>query len=184
MIIAAVGTSLTSQAAWLHALERELARCCGHVVVLDFGRSAATCEWGVSTIHAVIDSKPNIVLIEFSINDAVLYKGVSLHRSRRNTVYMVKTIQDARPQTAIFLMTMNPVFGPRRWIRPRLDRYYCLYESLAKELRIGLIDNRSKWQALSRSELRPGIPDGAHPVPELATKILVPNISQAISLAG
>lgn len=55
-----------------------------------------------------------------------------------------------------------------------------MYETLADELNVGYIDNRQKWKALSKKELKAGIPDGEHPLPHLAAKILVPNVAQAI----
>ena len=57
---------------------------------------------------------PDVVLIEFSINDAVWLKGVSLQRSRENATKIVHAIKEARPNTRLFLMTINPTFGPRK----------------------------------------------------------------------
>ena len=181
MIVAALGTSLTSRAGWIQPLEEELTRCLGHQVsVLDFGSSGMTSEWGVAAVGAVIRSQPDVVLIEFSANDAAWFKGFSLHRSRQNTTKIVRAIKEARPKAKIFLMTMNPTFGPRGWIRMSIEVYYDLYKLLANELDVGFIDNRQKWKALTKDELRAGIPDGLHPLPELATRILVPTIARAI----
>jgi acyl-CoA thioesterase I len=185
MIVAAFGTSLTDRAAWLQPLQDELTRRLNRqVTVLDFGRSGATSEWGVATVAQVIYSDPDVVLVEFASNDAAWFKGVSLHRSRQNITEIVRAIKEARPMTKIFLMTMNSAFGLRGWIRPSLDAYGDLYKSIADELGIGFIDNRPKWRALTKDELRAGIPDGAHPVPELASRILVPNITRAITGAA
>jgi acyl-CoA thioesterase-1 len=166
MIVAAFGTSLTYRAGWLRPLEEKLARCLAHPVrVLDFGRAGATSEWGISAVGEVIRSQPDVVLIEFSANDAAWFKGVSLDRSRENTTKIVRAIKEARPSARIFLMTMNPAFGPRGWIRLSLDTYYDLYKSLADDLNVGFIDNRQMWKTLTSEELRTGIPDGGHPYP-------------------
>lgn len=181
MIVAALGTSLTYRAGWLQPLEEKLTRCLGHPVkVLDFGRSGVTSEWGVAAVGEVIRSQPDVVLIEFSGNDAAWFKGFSLDRSRENITKIVRTIKEARPSAKIFLMTMNPAFGPRGWIRPSLDAYYDLYRSLADELSVGFIDNRQKWRTLTKDELRAGIPDGGHPLPALASRIIVPTVARAI----
>jgi acyl-CoA thioesterase I len=181
MIVAAFGTSLTNRAGWLQPLEEELTRCLGRqVTVVDFGRSGATSEWGVTAVGAVIRSQPDVVLVEFSANDAAWFKGLSLRRSRENTTKIVRAIRDARPTTKIFLMTMNPIFGPRGWIRPNIDAYYDMYKLLADGLGVGYIDNRNAWNGLANEELRAGIPDGAHPLPDLAARILVPTLARAI----
>jgi acyl-CoA thioesterase-1 len=181
MIVAAFGTSLTHQAGWLQPLEKKLTRCLGRqVTVLDFGRSGASSEWGVTAVGAVIRSRPDVVLVEFSANDAAWFKGFSLRRSQENTTQIVRAIKEALPTAKIFLMTMNPVFGPRGWIRPNIDAYYDMYKLLADELGVGYIDNRKSWNGLTNEELRAGIPDGAHPLPDLAARILVPTLARAI----
>ena len=181
MIVAAFGTSLTNRAGWLKPLEVQLTRCFGSpVTVLDFGRSGATSEWGVAAVGEVIRSQPDVVLIEFSANDAVWFKGLSLQRSRENTTKIVRAIRGARPQAKIFLMAMSPSFGPRGWIRRGIDAYYDMYKFVADELGVEYIDHRQSWKNLTKDELREGIPDGAHPLPELAARILVPAIARAI----
>ena len=138
-MVAAFGTSLTNHAGWLQPLQVQLTRCFGHPVrVLDFGRSGATSEWGVATVGDVIRSQPDVVLIEFSTNDAAWFKGLSLPLSRENTIQIVTAIRRARPQAKIFLMAMSPSFGPRGWIRPHVDAYYDMYKLVADELGVSL----------------------------------------------
>lgn len=181
LVVAAFGTSLTNRAGWLRPLEKELTRCLGRqVAVQDFGHSGATSEWGIAAVGAVTRSVPDFVLIEFSVNDAAWFKGVSVRRSRENTRKIIQAIKEARPNAKIFLMTMNPAFGPRGWIRMHINAYYDLYKRLADEMDVGFIDNRLEWQALKIDELNKGIPDGLHPLPELASRILVPTIARAI----
>jgi acyl-CoA thioesterase-1 len=181
VIVAAFGTSLTHNSGWLTPLEEKLTRCLGRrVAVLDFGKDGGTSDWALKSVRQVTEAHPDVVLIEFSANDAAWFKGFSLRRSRENTGKIVQRILAALPETKIFLMTMSPALGPRRWIRLNLDAYYSLYESLASELGIGYIDNRPAWRALPENELRAGIPDGAHPLPELVSRLLVPTISKAI----
>ena len=182
MIVVALGTSLTHRGGWLKPLEESLAGCLGVPVnVLDFGRSGETSAWGLTVVSEVIDAHPDVVLIEFSVNDAAWFKGFSLERSRENTTRIVKAILKAKPDTKIFLMTMSPSFGLHGWIRWNVDAYFDLYEPLARELGVGYIDNRPNWKQLTKDELRRGIPDGAHPSGDLAARLLVPTISRAIA---
>jgi acyl-CoA thioesterase-1 len=181
IIVAAFGTSLTDHAGWLRPLQIQLTQCLGQPVrVLDFGRAGATSAWGGATVGEVIRSQPDFVLIEFSTNDAAWFKGMSLQLSRENTIKIVTAIREERPQAKIFLMAMSPSFGPRGWIRPRVDAYYDIYKSVADELGVAYIDHRQSWKKLSNDEIRAGIPDGSHPLPELASRILVPTIARAI----
>jgi acyl-CoA thioesterase I len=181
MIVAAFGTSLTNGAGWLQPLQVQLAHCLGRqVTVLDFGRSGATSEWGVATVGEVIRSQPDVVLIEFSANDAAWFKGLSLPRSRENTTKIIQAIRRARPQAKIFLMAMSPSFGPRGWIRHGIEAYNDMYKLVADEFGVAFIDHRQSWRSLTKDEVRAGLPDGAHPLPELASRILVPTIARAI----
>lgn len=181
MRVAALGTSLTHSGGWLTPLERHLARCLQRSInLLDFGRDGATSEWGVAILDEVILAQPDIVLIEFAVNDAALFKGMSLKQSRGNVRNIVRTLRAAQPHVKIFLMTMNPSSGLRGSIRPRLNAYYDDYKLLADELGTGYIDNFSAWNTLTKQELRERIPDGLHPIPESACRILVPAIAGAI----
>ena len=180
-VIAAFGTSLTHSGGWIEPLQEQLTRCFGQPVrVLDFGRDGKTSEWALTSVGQIIEAHPDVVLIEFSVNDAAWFKGFSLRRSRENTTAIIQAIRRALPEARIFLMTISPAIGPRRWIRLNLDAYYSLYQSLATELGIGFIDNRPAWKLLTAKELRQGIPDGAHPLPELASRLIVPTITRAI----
>src|SRR4051794_35875878 len=94
MKVAALGTSLTHGGGWLKRLEHELNGCLKQSVdVLDFGRDGATSDWGVAILDKVIHAQPDVVLIEFSINDAAWFKGISLRQSRANVETIVRTLK-------------------------------------------------------------------------------------------
>src|SRR3954451_15182332 len=132
MKVAALGTSLTHSGGWLKPLEHELNGCLKQSVdVIDFGRDGATSDWGVAILDKVIHAQPDVVLIEFSVNDAAWFKGISLRQSRANVERIARTLKKAQPHVKIFLMTMSPSFGPRAWIRPHIDAYNHVYRVLA-----------------------------------------------------
>ena len=181
LTIAALGTSLTHEGGWLESLEQTLSSCLDRPIrVLDFGRNGANSSWGVTAIDQIISETPNIVLVEFSVNDANLFKGQSLARSEENIRLIVRDLRHAISSIEIYLMTINPVFGWRSLIRPNLEIYYGNYKKLAAKLNVGYIDNRQRWSALSREELRAGIPDGLHPQAKLAGRLVAPSIASAI----
>jgi lysophospholipase L1-like esterase len=172
---------LTHRGGWIEPLEKRLNECLGrHVRVLDFGRDGATSNWGIAILGEVIRAQPDVILIEFAVNDASWIKGYSIRQSRENVENIVRSVEKARPDVKIFLMTMSPSFGPRAWIRPKINTYYEVYKDLADELGIGYIDNLTNWNKLSKRELRAKIPDGIHPMPQSASRILVPAIARAV----
>src|SRR4051812_12543860 len=83
MTVVALGTSLTHSGGWIKPLETQLTECLGRPVsVLDFGRDGATSDWGVAILGEVIRARPDVVLVEFAVNDAAWFKGFSLRHSR------------------------------------------------------------------------------------------------------
>ena len=182
MIVAAFGTSLTNGAGWLQPLQVQLAHCLGRqVTVLDFGRSGATSEWGVATVGEVIRSQPDVVLIEFSANDAAWFKGLSLPRSRENTTKIIQAIRRARPQAKIFLMAMSS--------RPlvRADGFGMVSKPITictnwlpmnSELHLSTIGKVGGASRRTRSER--GFPMARTRCPNWHPGLLVPTIARAI----
>jgi lysophospholipase L1-like esterase len=185
MIVVALGTSLTETGGWLQPLGRVMAKRSGRpVTVHNFGKSGANSSWGVTQVGRIVVTRPDIVLVEFSVNDAAWLKGIALSQSRKNIEEIVGRIRAEHPRVELYLMTMNPVSGLRRWIRLSLNSYYDLYRELAKELGVSHIDHRPSWNTLTGPQLATAIPDGLHPTPEMAVRVMVPTIARAIANAG
>jgi lysophospholipase L1-like esterase len=180
------GTSLTASGGWQGALAAELERCLGrHVDVINLGKGGMASDWGAQSVGLVIAAKPDIVLIEFSGNDASLRRRfVSLKQSQDNIRAIVRALRNNDPNTRIYLMAMNPALGGHGLIRPYLNTYYDSYALLSKELKTGFIDHRPAWANLSDDQLRTAIPDGIHPDPAVARAIIVPNVVRSIVGAG
>ncbi|MGE0231390.1 MAG: SGNH/GDSL hydrolase family protein [Flavobacteriaceae bacterium] len=182
MTVAAFGTSLTRRGGWQEALAARLQTCLGRpVTVLNLARSGATSEWGLGAVDSVVRQRPDAVLIEFSVNDASLHRFVGLQESGANVRGIVERLKRELPEARIYLMTMSPVIGMRGLIRPFLDDYYALYRDLSQELGTGFIDNRPAWATLSPDELEAALPDGSHPDPAVARRLIVPVIAEALS---
>jgi lysophospholipase L1-like esterase len=185
LTVVALGTSLTSRGGWMQPLQRELEVAVGsRIGFQSISKSGASSTWGVKQLPALIERKPTIVLVEFAANDAALNRGVSLSASARNHKTIIEGIRAGEPGVKIFLMTMNPIWGWRRWIRPRLDAYYALYGVLAARMNTGFIDNLPSWNFLSDKEQRRAIADGSHPDATVAERIMVPNIMCALRASG
>lgn len=179
--IATFGTSLTAKGGWQDALRVALETCTGGPVVVEtIAKSGASSRWALTVVADVLALKPDIVLVEFSANDAALDRLLPLAWSEANIRKIVRQLRSGAPNARIALMAMNPVIGMRGAIRPFLDDYYDVNRTIARDTGLTFIDHRPGWNALSRAALEAAIPDGSHPEPAVATGIIVPNVRKAL----
>jgi lysophospholipase L1-like esterase len=136
--------------------------------------------WARAQVARVAETRPDLVLVEFAINDADLRDGVPLARARAQHLALVADLRQALPGAALALMTMSPAKGPRGWIRPRLAAHYAGYHALARETGLGLIDLYPRWLALPRGD-RGLQQDGLHPDPAVAEAVAVPAAVHVLS---
>lgn len=176
-----VGTSLTAGGDWPDRLGAALAACrAGPVAVERVALPGATSRWGEPALarRLATGPAPHLVLIEYSVNDAVLPRFVPLSESRRRVTRMVEAAQAAGALP--FLVTMSELHGRERWERPGIAAYRALYRDVAGETGAGLIDTLGPWRALDREALRAAVPDGAHPTPEAMARLLVPALTSGL----
>jgi lysophospholipase L1-like esterase len=176
-IIATYGTSLTAEGEWQQPLEAALERCgAGEVDVLNFGKDRSDSRWGAANTDQVIAANPDLVLIEFSYNDAYVNFNISLSESRMLTDKIVDDIKNGLPHARIFLMTMNWPLG--RWVesRPQLNSYYDIYRQVAAERHLGLVDTAPQWKLAPPDSLR----DEIHPTKAAHEAVTVPAIVSGI----
>ena len=173
--LAVFGTSLSAHGYdWPEAVALALGTCLGQAVeLIRFALPGAGSEWGVTQVPWVRESAPDLVLLEFAINDADLRDGLFRSAARDTHERLLTALQQELPQSHLVLMTMNPAQGLRGWIRPRLTGHYLDYRSLAAEFDVGLADLYPRWLELSRAE-RGLEEDGLHPRPEVVRRIVVP----------
>lgn len=180
--IVAFGTSLTARYDWPDALAGALRRCLSRPVeVTRVAMPGAGSGWALANVGRVRATAPDLVLVEFSINDADLLDGVSLAESRANHERLLSLLA-GRPEMRVALLTMSPAIGLRGLIRWRLDAYYALYGPLAERHGAGLVDLRMRWGEVD--DLARALPDGVHPLDEVATAVIVPPLLAAIGQAA
>ena len=110
--------------------------------VINSGQGSSWSKWGVDNLDTrVIAKKPDTVFIEFGINDAYLPYKTSVADARANLETMITRILEAKPDTEIILMTMNPPTGVHLDRRPGFKDYYEMYRDVAKERKILLSDH-------------------------------------------
>ena len=182
LTIVALGTSLTARGGWPLPLEAALERCLHRpVAVRVVARSGQDSTWGVSALDQVAAQRPDVVLVEFAVNDAALHHWIGFERSRRNMQAILDRLADLNPRPRVFVMAMNPVSGLRGALRPSLDRYAAMHRDVAQAAGAGFIDHGPAWRALAPDALARAIPDGTHPDPAVAARIMVPALVRTIA---
>ena len=89
---------------------------------------------------AVLSYEPDLVTINFGINDCVL--GLGLEEFEMNFVEMVRRIR-AGPNSEILLLSSQPLETPP-YDRLVLD-YYQAVQRVAKEMDVGFVDVYGAW---------------------------------------
>jgi acyl-CoA thioesterase-1 len=183
--VVTLGTSLSARGGWQEPLSRSLAACLNSdVTVVNLAKSGMTSEWGLAQIDKVIAERPDIVLVEFAVNDADVTEFTSLSRSAANMAQIISALRESETKPAVYVMAMNPVSGLRGMIRPFLGQYEEMHASVARRLGAGFIDHRPAWARLSDEEIAEAIADGTHPEPVTAARVIVPGLVHALAPSG
>lgn len=179
------GTSLTERGGWQEPLRIELENCLGRPVdITVIAKSGSTTEWALTVLDDVLAAKPDIVLIEFYANDGALNRLMTVGRSRANMETILDRLQKGLPDARIIMMAMSPISGVRGLIRPFLGSYIAAHRDAAEKRGIEVVDHTPGWSKLSANELAAAIPDGSHPLPAVASAIIVPTLVREICGSG
>ncbi len=189
------GTSLTAGGkwvaetkAWLEGINPQ-----AKLTLINSGQSGKNSITGLEKLDAVVISKkPDTVIIEFAVNDAVLFpdlkQRVSIEESAKNLETIVGRIRKALPGTEIIIQTMNGVWDSPKGNgsatkRPELAAYYEGYRTTAAKLNLQLIDHNRNWEKL-RSEdeekFKAYVADGVHPTAEASREVTFPEVKKAL----
>ena len=182
--ITVLGTSLSSAVRyqWPDVVGAQLSPRIGRPVeVHRVTQSGATSAWGIEQIDRVLQTDPDIVLVEFAVNDADTRHLLTVGGSVAQHEQILSALRSGGNEPAVVLLTMNPASGPRGWVRPFLSRYYAEYVSLAQRNATGLVDLYARWVALPDVEI--DIRDGLHPSDSAATRVIVGPVVDALANA-
>ncbi|WP_442888615.1 GDSL-type esterase/lipase family protein [Congregicoccus parvus] len=185
------GTSLTHTAEWPHAMQHFFdADWPGRVNLVNASLSGRQSRWGMENLEKrVLVHHPDLVFIEFSINDAATKHGISPDRAIEHLDNMVRRLREQNPAVEIVLQTMNPVFNGDDGknaadARPRLDHYYAGYRHYARRHHLPLLDHYAAWlrlRARDPAAFEHAMPDGTHPIPEYSRKVTWAGIESMFS---
>ncbi len=186
--LVAFGTSLTYSKggnAWLDSVVNTLNRRYGnHLKAFNSARGGKWSTWGVQNLEdSVIKKKPDVILIEFGMNDAYTATNTSLKLSLLNLNYIIDRVKLYNSKCEIILQVMNMPIGKAAENRPHLLAYNELYRTLAKKRNLLLIDHYPNWEKLLKQGEKAFleyVPDGIHPNENGARIITAPYILQKL----
>ena len=117
------------------------------IEMINSGISGDTSQDGLSRLDwAVLSYEPDLVTINFGINDCVLV--LSLEEFEMNLVEMVRRIR-AGPDPEILLLSSQPLESPP--YDQRVLDYYQTVERVAKEMNVGFVDVYGAWMKRVRA---------------------------------
>ena len=176
LTISTFGTSLTAGGGWQAPLAQKIETKGVETTILNRGKSGASSAWGITRAAAIAAETPDIVLVEFAVNDAAFKRGLPLAPSLDNMARIFGELRVGAPNRLIILQRMNPVRGYRRWLRPFLDHYTRAHIALAGSLGLPVIDHTPLWSQFDSQGLRRAIPDGLHPDANLTAEVIATSI--------
>ena len=189
------GTSLTHVSEWPKALKAYFEKNHpGQVTCLERAKSGQQSNWGVANLKKqVLAHHPDLVFIEFSMNDAATKHQITVEKAEANLDTMVQALRKQNPQVEIVLMTMNVCWDAPNAEgkkpasdRPHLEDYYESYRRYARAHQLCLIDHHPAWKKLQQENgelFRKWLPDGTHPIPEGSLAITWKNIESVLERA-
>lgn len=194
--IVCYGTSLTANGAWVGKMRDWLAaKYPGRVTVINGGMSGKNSATGLAELESrVIAQGPDVVFLEFGVNDAFQYTDgtpvLSVEQAKANLVEMIQRVRAANPEVGVVLQTMNSAWdspvgsNASATLRPQLAAYYQMYREVAEEMKCFLVDHHSHWRELQERDpaaFRAAIPDGVHPTAQGLEMMMIPLLKWKIA---
>lgn len=180
------GTSLTAGGAWAVATKEWFAKHYGDkAAVINSAGPGQNSQWGLANLQErVLAKEPDLVLIEFSYNDAHEKFKLSVDQAAKNLDAIVRGIKAKRPSCDIVLQVMNANWDGTSdkkpmSSRPQLAAFNDNYRAYAKQHALPLIDHFPAWLKLKESDdktFRAYVPDGTHPTREGSLAVTWPAV--------
>ncbi len=180
------GTSLTHGGEWAVATKNWFAEhYAGKATVINSAGPGQNSQWGLANLgERVLAHQPDLVLMEFSYNDAHEKFNLTVAQAASNLDAMVRGIRAKRPSCDIVLQVMNANWdapnGKRTMsARPQLTAFNDNYRTYAKAHSLPLIDHFPAWQTLKENDaerFHRYVPDGTHPTKEGSLAVTWPGV--------
>jgi lysophospholipase L1-like esterase len=175
--ISTLGTSMTASYRWQPVVQKALERCgLGPVHIGNFGKAGETVAWGINHVGQAVESKPDILIIEFAVNDALADRRLSVTEAERLTRLLIQRARQESPNTKIYLLITSVPQGKQLAKRPEMQAHYGLYRKISAEERVGLIDTQPLLGPPGQRPLR----DDLHPTNQGYETIMAPAVVAAL----
>jgi tRNA-Thr(GGU) m(6)t(6)A37 methyltransferase TsaA len=142
---------------------------------------------GLDRLTEAIACDPDVVFIEFAVNDAFAGYEITKESSRANLETIIQGLLEADPNTEIILQTMNPAMDTdgrsSASDRPDLAAYYQGYRDVAEDRSLLLIDHYVNWTNIIKNDpnqFLAFVPDGIHPNLKGCREIILPELKAAL----
>lgn len=188
------GTSLTHGGEWAVATKAWFAeRFPGKATVINSAGPGQNSQWGLANLdERVLAHQPDLVLMEFSYNDAHEKFNLTVAQAAANLEAMVRGIRAKRPSCDIVLQVMNANWdapnGKRTMsARPQLASFNDNYRACAKAHALPLLDHFPAWLALKEKDrelFERYVPDGTHPTKEGSLAVTWPAVKGLLERAA
>lgn len=188
--IVVYGTSLSAaKDGWAAMLEDSLnVLYPGKAEVINSAQAAMWSTWGVENLRErVLEQKPDMVIIEFAMNDAYLPYATSIEAARLNLEYMIFRIRELYKDCSIVIQVMNMPIAEHKVQRPNIELYYQLYRKEAQKLKVTLIDHYDYWVPLlekGEDKFLEYVPDGIHPDINAQRELVLPHILKSLGVSN
>lgn len=192
--VVAYGTSLTAGGAWVASMKQWFEeKYPGQVTVVNSGGPGQNSDWGAANVQGkVVANNPNLVIIEFSYNDAHQKFKLTPEHCKGNLEKILSAITSKDPTTAIVLQTMNVPWDPAGGKdpaanRPELETYNDNYRNAAKAHGFPLVDNYPVWLKIKETDPKRYeaiLPDGSHPNKAASEEVTWANVKAVLEKAA
>jgi len=164
------GTSLTRSGRWPEVLAKELGSAYPGCGVTNAAENGVASDWGLANLEErVLKRRPDVLFVEFSVNDAASNKAITPAQARSNLEAMLDQLAARWPECVVVLQIMNPVIGRpagHAGHRPDLPAHEQVYRDVARDRAILMVDHTPGWTTLlakGEESYRIYVPDGLHP---------------------
>lgn len=188
------GTSLTAGGAWAVATKEWFAEhFADKATVINSAGPGQNSQWGLANLNErVLAHQPDLVLIEFSYNDAHEKFKLTVEQAAKNLDATVRGIKAKRPTCDIVLQVMNANWDGNSdkkpmSSRPLLTAFNDNYRAYAKANQLPLIDHFPAWQQLKEKDetkFHTYVPDGTHPTKEGSLAVTWPGVKALLERAA
>lgn len=177
LIILFFGNSITAgygvdlEQAFPHLIQERLDSLGYSYKVVNAGLSGETTSGGLNRIDWVLQTIPDIFVLELGANDGL--RGLDLNETRKNLASIMDKVRQANPDVKIILagMMVPPNMG-----NEYSTKFQKIFTDIAEEKKVELIPFTLNGVA---GNPRLNLPDGIHPTPE-GHEIVAENVWQKL----